>query len=244
KPVFVRNTFGYSIGGPIIKNKLFIFNNTEWIRVRSSATQTYVVATPQLIAASAPNTQQFFQQFGQLKSSITPLQTFTRSQAACTTPACLAIPATTPIYQKVAYSVPSDSGGGNPQNTYEIVGRIDYNLSDKTQAYFRYAKYNADQFVGTQTNSPYQGFDSADYMEDDGYALSVTHTFSPRWVSQTKLSYNRISDVQPLGTRPVVPTLYTTLNTTGQLGNASIVYPGYSPNTPGNSIPFGGPQNF
>ena len=37
KGVFTRNNFGFSVGGPIKKNKLFFFNNTEWIRVRSGA---------------------------------------------------------------------------------------------------------------------------------------------------------------------------------------------------------------
>jgi hypothetical protein len=74
--------------------------------------------------------------------------------------------------------------------------------------------------------------------------LSITHVFTAKQVSQTKLSYNRITDSQPLGANPVGPTLYTTLNTTSTLGGNSIVYPGYSPYTPGNAIPFGGPQNY
>ncbi|MCU1339508.1 MAG: TonB-dependent receptor [Bryobacterales bacterium] len=243
KPVFVRNQFGYSLGGPILKDKLFVFNNTEWIRVRSAATQTGVVATPQLIAASAPNTQQFFQQFGQLKPNAVGIQTFSRGEV-CTTGPCTAIPASTPIYQKVAYNVPADSGGGDPQNTWLVVGRVDYNPSDKTQIYFRFAGFTLDTFPGTQTNSPYVGFDTADFQVNRGYAVSITRILSPKAVSQTKLSFNRISDVQPLGARPVVPTLYTNLNTTLQLGNSNILYPGYSPNTPGNAVPFGGPQNF
>jgi outer membrane receptor for ferrienterochelin and colicin len=59
RPVFVRNQFGFSAGGPVLKNKLFFFSNTEWIRVRSQATQFAFIPTPQLLAASGTNTQDF-----------------------------------------------------------------------------------------------------------------------------------------------------------------------------------------
>jgi outer membrane receptor protein involved in Fe transport len=243
KSVFVRNNFGFSIGGPVKKDKLFLFVNPEWLRIRSQAITTATIATPQLIAASNAATQNFFSTFGQLKSGLSVLQMFNRS-AVCTTGACTNIAANTPIYEKVAYSVPSDSGGGSPENQFELVGRGDYVASDKTQVYFRYARRRADIFPGTVVNSPYVGYDTGETVGADSYALSGTHIFSPNTVSQTKLSYNRISLLQPLGSAPVAPTLYTTLSATNQLGGASIIYPGYSPFTPGNSIPFGGPQNY
>ena len=40
KGTYTRNQFGYAAGGPIMKNKLFIFESTEWTRVRSAATET------------------------------------------------------------------------------------------------------------------------------------------------------------------------------------------------------------
>jgi len=243
KPVFIRNQFGFSFGGPIKKDKLFVFVNPEWTRVRSQLIQTYTIPTPQLIAASAAPTQAFFAAYGQPKPGLIPFQTFTYGQA-CTTAACTLLPASTPAYQKVGYSVPADSGGGDPQNTYALAGRIDYNLTDKTQIYFRYAAFDQNALLGAQTNSPYVGFDTAYFFHNTGEAVSVTHIFGPGLVSQTKLSYNRLSNDQPLGARPVVPTLYTTLTSTSSIGGASVVYPGYSPSTPGNSIPFGGPQHY
>ncbi len=243
KPIFTRNQFGFSAGGAIVKDKLFVFGNPEWIRVRSAQIQTATIATPQLIAASDAATQNFFTTYGHLKSNLFPLQTFTRGQV-CTTGACTAIAASTPIYQKVAYNVPADSGGGDPQNSFLFAGRVDYNINDKTQVYFRYARYESDLFAGTVTNSPYVGYDSGETDLKNAYAVSLTRVFSPTLVSQSKISFNRIGILQPLAQAPIGPTLYTTLSATNSLGNANIIYPGYSPFTPGNSIPFGGPQNY
>jgi len=243
KPVFTRNEFGYALGGAIKKNKLFFYENTEWLYVRSTGEQSAVVPTTQFINAMAPASQQFFSTFGKLKQNITLGPTFTAADAGCKTAACAAL-GNTPLYQLVTYGVPADSGGGAPSNNNSEVGRIDYNLNDKTQVYFRMARQYASSFAGTETNSPWQGYDTGDLTVNDGFALSATHTFSPQAVSQTKLSYNRMSDLQPLASQPIAPTLYTTLTTTSQLGGASIAYPGYSPYSPGNAVPFGGPQNF
>ncbi|HLK47732.1 MAG TPA: carboxypeptidase regulatory-like domain-containing protein [Bryobacteraceae bacterium] len=121
KPTFTRNQFGFSGGGALVKDKLFVFGNPEWIRVRSSQIQTATVVTPQFLSLSDPATQNFFSTYGHLKSGLVPLQTFTRAQV-CSTGACTAIPAATPLYQKVAYGVPADSGGGSPQNTQSSRG--------------------------------------------------------------------------------------------------------------------------
>src|SRR5205814_9221445 len=69
KPGFTRNQFGYSVGGPIKKDKLFFFQSTEWLRVRSSATAIVNVPTPQLIASANPNTQQLDRKSTRLNSS-------------------------------------------------------------------------------------------------------------------------------------------------------------------------------
>ena len=249
KPVFDRNQFGFSVGGAIIKNKLFFFENTEWIRVRSQATQFSYIPTPQLLAASAPATQAFFSQFGQLRSNLATISTLNRTQfpfckGSAATGGCLSLPAGMPLFSRVAYNVPSDSGGGNPQDTHELVGRIDYNLSEKTQLYGRYALYNANQFVGTNVNSPYQGFDSGFTNVDNAVVLSATHTFSPQFVSQSKIDFNRLNNQQPLGARPPSPTLFINSSATSSITGVNIALPGYGPSSPGNAIPFGGPQNL
>src|SRR5664280_627922 len=55
KGVFDRNQFGFDIGGPIIKNKLFFFSNTEWIRVRSASPTTFTILDPASVSLLAPD---------------------------------------------------------------------------------------------------------------------------------------------------------------------------------------------
>ena len=252
KSVFTRNQFGYSAGGPIKRNKLFFFSSTEWLRIRSTAVTEVVVPDQNLISLTAPNTQQFFQTYGKLSSGTRIAQTYSINQVNNATgtslcgsnTACNALNPDMPILDLVAYSAPGDAGGGFPENGYQTVNRIDYNLTDKTQIYGRYALQSTFDFPGYVSNSPYQGFNTPENDFNNNMLVSVVHVFSANWVSQSKAVFNRLNEVQPFGSYPAVPTLYTSEQGTGAIEGTSLVFPGYSPFTPGGSIPFGGPQNF
>ncbi|MEO5936884.1 MAG: TonB-dependent receptor [Terriglobales bacterium] len=246
KPRYVRNQFGYSIGGPIAQDKLFFFNSTEFIRVRSASTQQVYVAMPQFIAAAAADTQAFFAAFGQLSTPVNGT-ILTKNDLALPPVGGSgnydALPGTTPIFGQVKYLTPTDAGGGAPQNQYQTTTRVDFNWTDKTTLFGRYSVQRADQFKGSVSHSPYKGYSTGAEVYAANVMLNVTHLFSDRMVSSTKLVYNRNRSDTPLGENPAGPTLYYRAVTTRVSGDR-VAGPGYLPFNPGSAIPFQGPQNL
>lgn len=254
RQVFTRNQFGYSIGGPILKNKLFFFNSTEWIRVRSGGASVAFVPTPQLIGASSATTRNFlggYQTTGPIGRTLTVGQVVSIFGAANFVPtpnspggnAFSALPANLPAFGEVTYSTPQDVGGGVPQNDMQTVVRIDYNLSDKTQIYGRWALQDQVNALGTNASSPWVGFNTGSFNFNQNFVFNLTHSLSSNLVSATKLGFNRLNGGQPLGDQPAGPTLYTLAGGSTSLQGVRIGFPGYLPFTPGSAIPFAGAQN-
>ncbi len=255
KSTFTRNQFGYSFGGPVIKDKLFFFSSTEWTRIRSAATNYAWVPDQALISLAAPNTQQFFQTLGQLRSTASVIGTINRSNFPngdpctsakfCVLPGGGQVASNVTLFDHVAYNVPSNAGGGSPQNTWDTSNRIDYNWSDKTQIYGRYSLYSEVDQTGVLSNSPYANYDLGENQYNHNILLTAIHTFTPSLTSQSKIVFNRLTNLQQgLTSRGLVPTMYANGNGAVAIGPDNIAFPGYNPFTPGNGGAFGGPQNY
>jgi hypothetical protein len=239
KGKYTRNQFGFAVGGPIRKDKLFFFGSTEWTRVRSSAVSVAAVPTPQFLALSAPNTQAFFTAYSGGKNfSFT--NTYTAGQLGIT-----GVPASTPAFGTVAFTAPVNTGGSVPQNTYNVVGRFDYNLSDRTLVFFRYANYNEIDESGAAFASPYNQYDVASSALSTAYLLSATHLFNPYVSESTKASFSRFN--APLAYNTALqntPTLIVSTNAQLPTTSTFIQLPGFYDFNPANGgLPFGGPQN-
>jgi Carboxypeptidase regulatory-like domain len=252
KPRYTHNQFGYSVGGPVKKDHIFFFSSTEWTRIRSAQNVIAVVPTDAFIGMAAKETQDFFGAYGKLVHPINGA-TFTGSDQAVqnvfaadiatiakTHPDVL----NTPIFGQAIYQVAADSGGGAPVNQWITFNRGDFTFNQTTSMFVRYIQQSSVNPEGYINNSPYDGYNTGQTQYNHNLELSLSHAFSANLASATKLLGARFNNAQPLGKAPVSPTLYINSGSPVTMGGGYINFPGYSQTSPGNAIPFGGPQNF
>jgi hypothetical protein len=244
KGSYTRNQFGYSVGGPIVKSKLFFFQTTEFTRVRSSASLSAYVPTPELLALVPANVQDYFSKYGSTKFNFASTLTAGDVAAAVgTTGAFNTIPASTPAVGLVNFTAPADAGGDVPQNTHRLVGRLDFNASDRNQMFFRYGLENLDQFLGSQFASPFSQYNVGEADYNNSGLFSFNHMFTSTFLSSTKLSFSRIISKQSYD--PAVQNVPELLISSGSaIHGTPVQLPGLWAQFAGaGGEPYGGPQN-
>jgi hypothetical protein len=194
-PKFVQNNWGGTLGGPILKNKLFFFGSTLW----SHTYEGGVVLTSQ----------------GGLFPDPTGLQTLQSSFAS--NPAVAAIAANGPYASKAfpATPVPGTSStvsvtdGTTVANVevaqfersfptaifdQEHLGRIDYQMSDKDRFYLRYNyqnnPYNPGFYLVSNATAVAGGYPNV-YAVSHEVGGDWTHTFTPTLVNQLRYAFQQ-----------------------------------------------------
>jgi len=259
KGIYTRNNFGYDAGAPILKNKLFAYFSQEFVRVRSNSQQTEEILDPSFVSLLPSNIQSYFSKFGTgadpvSGTVITAGQLAANSNVGFTdgfpkingiTP----VADSQPVFDQVNFTAPFNAGGGVPQNTYNLLGRVDYNLTDKTSMFFRFARYSESDFKGSTSYGPYPQYDVGYASLDNSALYSLTHVFSDNLLSTTKVSFARFNTAASFDTALTqTPNLYLSTSSYQEqvdyVTNKVIQLPGLENTAEGSGgLPFGGPQN-
>jgi outer membrane receptor protein involved in Fe transport len=243
---FRRNQPGYSLGGPIVKDKVHFFSSLEYIGIRSSDNLSAWVVTPQFLAATNPATQAYFAKFGTGVSPSGP--TVTRDQVTTAlgitgTGAFNSLPGTLPIFQRADVPIATDAGGGFPGDTYQTINKVDFSLGVNNRASILYAYLKGDNESGTQSASVYTKYNTPTLERKHNINGTLTRVWANNFTSQSRLVWNKISEDQPINGAPE-PGLYMNTLSSVLIQGDEIAFPGYFPFNPGVSIPAGGPQKL
>jgi outer membrane receptor protein involved in Fe transport len=250
KGTYTRNQFGFDVGGPILKNKLFVYAATEWTRVRSEATETEEILDPSFISMLPGNTQAYFSQYGTgaLPASGKVTTAGQLAGAGLTVGpinGVTVVPASQPVFDTVNFKAPFNAGGGVPENAYTFVGRIDFNWTDKTTMFFRYGRESGDQFPGSAFYSTYPQYDVGTSFLNNSFLYNLSHTFSNTIFNNSKISFVRFDSFNSFDTALTGTPNLMFVSPTDPVTGIVIQMPGlenYS--EPGvGGLPYGGPQN-
>ncbi len=181
-PVYIQNSFGFSFGGPIKKDKLFFFGTFQPTLTRiGAANGSAVIPTQQgfdtlrsLFAQGASaNLDRYLGVVGSLRGSTN------------------------------VFNVPL--GGGRPDvqfgtvtaaapapiNTYDLLARVDWTPSERDNVSARYI-FN-DQVVTNQFPTPFQGFAVDVPGRVQNFYSNYTRILSSRMTNELRFSYGRFN---------------------------------------------------
>jgi len=187
-PPFRFGQYGMSLGGPVVKNKLFFFINYEGLRQYAATTNQVAVPSPaeqQLTLSQSPQMCSILQAF--------PWRASTGSIGGCTPihvypdGAFMDQPPTSDLFTAPA-----------PTTVHEDtwLARIDYNINAKTILYGR-AQRDISLVSGTNGSSalPYDLVQTINHPAN--YFIALQRTISPHVLNEAKIFVNRAPFINP-----------------------------------------------
>lgn len=214
-PKYRQNQFGATIGGPILKNKLFFFGDVEANRIIFGETSIETVPTPLMrqgnfteLLNPALTGSQAVTLYQPQSGGAQLLQCNGQQNVFCSNQI-------NAIAQKILnlYPLPNTNGGktysnytvnrNSSDNTAQWDGRLDWNISSHDQAFFRMSYENEPAFHPSPLGQTLDGGGYADTGTNvnlgENYALSKTHVFTPTMINEFRFGYNygHFSFLQP-----------------------------------------------
>ncbi|HWB83033.1 MAG TPA: carboxypeptidase-like regulatory domain-containing protein [Bryobacteraceae bacterium] len=232
-----RNQFGGTIGGPIRKDKLFLFNGFQSTRTRTAPPQTISFVPTQQVLNGDFSTMESAacQSSGKAVTLVDPSNgtpfpnnfiSPTRFSASAVALAKL-IPLSSDPCGRIVYAVP------NPNNENQYVGRVDWLQSGRNAVYARFfiADYdNPVQYTDNILTTTRSGLE-----ERATSAVAADQFSTPGFVNAFHATYNRL-----INNRAVSPQMPNLVSLGSSMFNA---YPHFIDLTVSNKFTVGGGSN-
>jgi hypothetical protein len=184
KPSLQRNQFGGVFGGPIVKNKLFIFGDYEGYRNLQKSLNFDSIPTLADRSGVLP---------------VPVVNNLTGAVYAAGTQIAL-----TPFAQKVLTQLPAPNGAGRSNNYQKLVGVKDYSdkfdiksdwqISDRMSAFLRFSQFKRTQTYDPTLDGP-SGGDGNGMVKilNQNAAFSYTWTVTPTSLLDVRLGFSHVT---------------------------------------------------